>query len=92
MGTRSRRIRDKRRAAARRRNAERYGTVALTHERMRPVRFAYTLSCASCGYSDADDMIAPSSAPTGAQVDITTSCTCGGQTHGTARVLEVRSI
>jgi len=88
MGSRNRRIRDKRRAIARQRNTERYDTT-LAIDRTRLVRFAYTLSCPSCGYSDADEMVSPSSAPAGAQVDITTSCTCGGQTHGTARVLEV---
>lgn len=89
MATPKRRVHDKRRAAARQRNTERYDIPVLTNGGMRPVRFTYTLSCPSCGYSHADEMIAPSSAPIGAQVDITTSCTCGGQTHGTARVLDV---
>ncbi len=56
---------------------------------MRLIRFAYTLSCPSCGYTDTDDMVMPSAAPARAQVEVTTSCTCGGQAHGTARVLEV---
>ncbi len=88
MGTRNRRIRDKRRAA-RRHNNQRNDVVALDLGRTRSVRFAYTLSCPSCGYSDADDMVVHSAAPARAQVEGTTSCTCGGQAHGTARVLEV---
>ncbi len=88
MGTRNRRIRDKRRAA-RRHNNQRNDVVAMDLGRTRSVRFAYTLSCPGCGYSTTDDMVMPSAAPAGARVDITTSCTCGGQTHGTARVLEV---
>jgi hypothetical protein len=89
MGTRNRRIRDKRRAAARQRNTQRVDTTTLASQPMRPVRFVYTLSCPSCGYSHADEMIAPSAAPAGAQVDIATSCTCGGRTYGTARVNQV---
>lgn len=89
MSTRNRRICDERRAAARQRNGERNDISALGAGETRLVRFAYTLSCSSCGYSDADEMIATSSAPAGAHVDITTSCTCGGETHGMARVLEI---
>lgn len=88
MGTRNRRIYDKGRAAARQRNMHR-DNVAIDVGRTRPVRFAYALNCLSCGYSHADEVIAPSSAPAGAQVEITTSCTCGGETHGIARVSEV---
>lgn len=91
MSTRNRRIRDKRRAAARQRGEpDDIGT--LTNARTRPVRFAYTLSCTSCGYSDTDEMTEPSSAPIGAQVDITTSCACGGQAHGTACILDVLAL
>lgn len=88
MGTRNRRIRDKRRATARQRSQRCYA-AALEVGRTRLIRFAYALSCPSCGFTDADEMIAPSSAPIDAQVDITTSCTCGGQTHGMVRVLEI---
>lgn len=90
MSARDRRIHDKRRAKARDRHAER-DAVAIPSEHTRPVRFSYSLRCPSCGYSHADEMIAPSAAPIGAQVDITSSCTCGGQTHGTARVLTLRA-
>lgn len=89
MSTRHRRIHDKRRAEARQRNIERNDVAALGGGDARPVRFAYTLSCPSCGYSHADDMTAPSTAPIGARVDITTSCACGGQAHGTACILDV---
>jgi hypothetical protein len=34
-------------------------------------------------------MTAPSTAPIGARVDITASCACGGQAHGTARIHDV---
>jgi len=91
MGTRNRRIRDKRRAATRQRSSERHDAAELEVDvgRTRLVRFVYTLSCPGCGYSDAGDMVMSSAAPAGSKVEITTSCTCGGQTHGTARVLEV---
>jgi len=89
MSRRNRRVHDKRRAAARQRNTERDDTATLDAGETRPVRFAYALSCPSCGYSDTDEIIEPSTAPLGAQVDITTSCTCGGQTHGTARIHDV---
>ncbi len=89
MSTRHRRIHDKRRATARRREGQCDDVVLIDGQHARLVRFAYAMSCMSCGYSDADEMNGPSSAPIGAQVDITTSCTCGGQTDGMARVLEI---